>query len=177
MRWVLSVRNRDLLIPIFMVRQWIFLYIIWYVEGAEKKILIDSGCSAEDYRKVIKGGAEEGFIAGGETFKDVVDVTSFETGLKKFGLTPDDVDVIIMTHLHWDHIMGTRVCKNAKVIVQKEEWKGAYNHHTLMDFAHAPRWFYDGMRNLEFVRGDVELFPGVELVFGPGHTPGGSRWR
>lgn len=117
---------------------------------------------------------EEGFIAGGETFKDVVDVTSFEEGLKGFGITPEDVDVIILTHLHWDHIMGTRKCKRARIIVQEEEWKAAYRHHALMEFAYAPRWFYEGMRNLEFVKGDGEIFPGVEVIFSPGHTPGGQ---
>lgn len=31
-------------------------YIIWYLEGADKHILIDSGCSSRDYVEVIKGG-------------------------------------------------------------------------------------------------------------------------
>ncbi len=149
-------------------------YIIWYIEGADKKILIDAGCSSKDYVEVIKGGTEEGFVAGGETFKDVVDVTPFEAGLKKFGVTPGEIDVIILTHLHWDHIMGVKKCKKAKVFVQEEEWRGAFNHHAIMEFAYAPRWYYEEMRNLEFVRGDAELFPGIEVVFSPGHTPGGQ---
>jgi N-acyl homoserine lactone hydrolase len=149
-------------------------YIIWRIEGADKNILIDAGCSSRDYYRVIKGGSEEGFVAGGEKFKDVQDVTPFEKGLANWGLKPEDVDIIIMTHLHWDHIMGAEKCKNAKVIVQEKEWKGAFNHHQMMNFAFAPRWYYEQMRNLEFVDGDVEFMPGIRLILSPGHTDGGQ---
>ena len=149
-------------------------YIVWNIEGADQNILIDSGCSAADYYRVIKGETDQAFQAGGEAFKDVEDITPFEEGLAKWGLKPEDIDIIIMTHLHWDHIMGTAKCKNARIIVQEEEWRGAYHHHEIFDFAYAPRWYYEGMRNLEFVRGDVELMPGLRLIFSPGHTPGGQ---
>lgn len=149
-------------------------YIIWHIQGADQNILIDAGCSAADYYRVIKGGSEESFRAGGESFKDVQDVTSFEDGLAKWGLKAEDIDLIIMTHLHWDHIMGTAKCKNARILVQEEEWKTAFSHHPIMDFAFAPRWYYEQMRNLEFVNGDVDLLPGIRLIFSPGHTAGGQ---
>ena len=149
-------------------------YIIWRIKGADQNIIIDAGCSAESYYTVIKEGSEEGFVAGGEKFKDVQDVTTFEDGLAKWGLKPEDIDIIIMTHLHWDHIMNAEKCKNAKIIVQEEEWKAAFDHHQIMDFAYAPRWYYEQMRNLEIVKGDVEFLPGVRLILSPGHTPGGQ---
>jgi len=149
-------------------------YIIWYVEGAEKKIIIDAGCSAEDFREIMKGGSKEKLTRGGETYVDVVDVTPLEVGLKKFDLTPEDVDVVILTHLHFDHVLGIQKFKNARVFVQEEEWKYVYNHHILMDPGFAPMWFYDRMRNLEFVKGDAELFPGIEVMLSPGHTLGGQ---
>jgi glyoxylase-like metal-dependent hydrolase (beta-lactamase superfamily II) len=149
-------------------------YIIWRIEGADQNILIDAGCSGEDYYRVIKEGSEEGFVAGGEKFKDVKDVTLFEDGLAKWGLKPEDIDVIILTHLHWDHIMNAEKCKNATIVVQEEEWKAAFNHHPIMDFAYAPRWYYEQMRNMEFVKGDVKFLPGVRFIFSPGHTPGGQ---
>ncbi len=149
-------------------------YIIWRIEGSDKNILIDAGCSAKDYYRVIKEGSDEKFVAGGEQFKDVTDVTTFEDGLAAWGLKPEDIDVIILTHLHWDHLMNAEKCKNAKLVVQEEEWKFALHHHQIMDFAFAPRWYYEQMRNLEFVNGDVEYMPGIRLIFTPGHTPGGQ---
>jgi len=149
-------------------------YLVWFIEGADKNILIDSGCSAEDYSSVIREKKKKGTVSG-EEYQNVQDVIPFEVGLKKFfGLTPNDVDVIILTHLHWDHCMGVRKCKKAQVIIQEEEWKGAYNHHYMLGGAYAPRWVYEEMTNLKLVRGDVELFPGIRAIFTPGHTPGGQ---
>jgi len=149
-------------------------YIIWHIEGVDKNILIDAGCSAADYYRVIKAGNKEPFVAGGESFKDVQDVTSFEDGLAAWGLKPADIDVILITHLHWDHIMNAEKCKNAKLVVQEDEWRCALAPHPMQTFAYAPRSYYEQMRNLELVRGDVDFMPGVRLIHTPGHTPGGQ---
>jgi glyoxylase-like metal-dependent hydrolase (beta-lactamase superfamily II) len=149
-------------------------YIVWRVKGTEKNILIDAGCSAEHYYRVIKGASEEDFQAGGEQFADVQDKTSFEDGLAEWGLKPEDIDIIILTHLHWDHIMNADKCVNAEIIVQEIEWKFALNSPPIQQFAYAPRQYYENMRNIRLVNGDVEIVPGVRVVFSPGHTPGGQ---
>lgn len=149
-------------------------YTVWNIEGTGKNILVDSGCGAADYYRVIKGMKDDQFTAGGESFKDVLDNTSFEDGLAGWGLKPEDIDIVILTHLHWDHIMGAAKCKNARIIVQEAEWRAALNPHPLMTFAYAPRWYYEKMTNLEFVKGDVDFMPGIRLIHTPGHTPGGQ---
>jgi N-acyl homoserine lactone hydrolase len=149
-------------------------YFIWYIEGAEKNIIVDSGCSAEDYSNVISERKKNIAFSTAE-FKDVQDIVPFEEGLRNiFHLSADEVDIIILTHLHWDHCLGVGKCKNAKLIIQEDEWKSAYNHHALFDSAYAPRWFYQEMRNIDLIRGDVELFPGIRVMLTPGHTPGGQ---
>ena len=61
---------------------------VWLVEGASKHVLIDAGCSAE-------------FLTGiGFPAKQI---SSQEKELEKVGLTVDDIDMIIFTHLHIDH--------------------------------------------------------------------------
>lgn len=149
-------------------------YIIWRINGTDKNILVDAGCSAADYYRVIKGCSDDEFVAGGESFKDVKDITSFEDGLAAWGLKPDDIDIILMTHLHWDHIMNAGKCKNARIIIQEEEWKAALDPHPLQTFAYAPRSHYEQMQNVELVNGDVDFIPGVRLIHTPGHTPGGQ---
>ena len=107
------------------------------------------------------------------------------TGLKALGIRPDEVDVVLSTHLHWDHAGGfTRkdassgrvevTFPNAKHFVQRAEW----------DFAQAPdprsRAGYIDEDYLpaaeagvvEFVEGDAEVLPGVEVRLTGGHTPG-----
>jgi len=149
-------------------------YIVWRVNGTGKNILIDAGCSAEDYYRVIKGQSAAQFAAGGESFKDVQDVTRFEDGLAEWGLTPEDIDVVLVTHLHWDHVINLTKCTNARIIVQEAEWDAALNPHPLAKFAYAPRWFYEQLKNVEFVSGDLEFLPGIQLIHTPGHTPGGQ---
>jgi glyoxylase-like metal-dependent hydrolase (beta-lactamase superfamily II) len=104
--------------------------------------------------------------------------------LKSLGIRPDEVDVVLSTHLHWDHAGGfTRLSEGGRVevtfprakhFVQRTEWdfaldcdprsKAAYLADDFVPVADA------GL--VEFVDGDAEIVPGVELRLTGGHTPG-----
>ena len=104
--------------------------------------------------------------------------------LKRLGIRPDEVDVVLSTHLHWDHAGGfTRLSEGGRVeatfpkakhFVQRSEWdfaldcdprsKAAYLAEDFVPVADA------GL--VEFVDGDAEILPGVELRLTGGHTPG-----
>ncbi|HBM15913.1 MAG TPA: hypothetical protein DD381_06175 [Lentisphaeria bacterium] len=93
------------------------------------------------------------------------------------GITPEDIDYVIFTHLHWDHMGDTlRAFKKAKFVVQKEQWNFMLNcrddqeifYHTsriiCQDKAISPdRWV--------FVAGKTQLLPGITLIPTPGHSP------
>ena len=130
----------------------------FYIEGAPEKILVDTGISAENMKKYAK------FVS------QVEDITPFEQGLAKFGLKPEDIDIVIQTHLHSDHCHNTRKCHNAKVIVQQAELNFALNPHPLYAGVYQKQW-YEGL-NFEPINGDQEIVPGVSAVFLPGHTRG-----
>lgn len=91
--------------------------------------------------------------------------------LKQLGLTPDDVRQVIHTHLHWDHTGGNRFFPNATFLVQKAEYRFAFwpDHHFAGPYM---RDHFDCGVRYELVEGDVEVMPGVYLLFTPGHTPG-----
>ncbi len=130
----------------------------FYIEGAPEKILVDTGISAENMKKYAK------FVT------QVEDITPFELSLAKFGLKPEDIDIVIQTHLHSDHCHNTRKCKNAKVIVQEAELNFALNPHPLYAGVYQKQWF-EGI-DFEPINGDQEIVPGVSAVFLPGHTRG-----
>lgn len=130
----------------------------FYIEGAQEKILIDTGISAENMKKYAK------FVT------QVEDIMLFEDSLAKFGLKPEDIDIVIQTHLHSDHCHNTRKCKNAKVIVQEEELNFALNPHPLFAGVYQKQW-YQGI-HFETINGDQEIVPGISAVFLPGHTKG-----
>lgn len=149
-------------------------YISWLIRGNGLTVLVDSGCSAEQYKRHIKP-AQGALHIGGEEFKDVVDGTPLEEALAREGLTPDDIDIFIQTHLDWDHSMNTPLFKKARVLIQKSELDD-HPGHELYRYAHVPEETFQEIRklNLEVIDGDMEIAPGLNILFTPGHTAGGQ---
>jgi glyoxylase-like metal-dependent hydrolase (beta-lactamase superfamily II) len=90
------------------------------------------------------------------------------------GWEPEDVGIVINTHLHFDHCGGNRVFPNARFVVQRREYEFAMaptNFEALY-----PRHLFDRTAvdyfDWLFVDGDHDLFHGLRLLFTPGHSPG-----
>ena len=136
-------------------------FIMWCIEGAPEKIIVDTAIEAEDYRNYHP------------KFKDLelIHMMTFEQALESVNMTPDDVDLVIQTHLHFDHCYNTRKCKNAKILIQKNE----------LDFAEHPSPFegiyrkelYEGL-DIEVIAGDTQIFEGIDILSTPGHSAGGQ---
>lgn len=135
-------------------------YIFWIVEGAKQNILVDTAIEAADYRSYQPA------------FRDlsIEHLLTFEEGLAKASLTPADVDIVIQTHLHFDHSYNTFKCDNAKVIVQEKELRYARDPHSVFRSMYA-RALLEGL-DFMTVDGQKEILPGIELIPAPGHTPG-----
>ena len=128
---------------------------IWLVEGAGKNVLIDTGCAA-DYLNSIGFPSEQ--------------VSTQEEELAKVGLTVDDIEMVVLTHLHSDHARDVAKFRNATLIVQKSELEFAANPHPIQ-----AGWFVDLPQDrLQVVDGDQEILEGIRVVHTPGHTPGGQ---
>jgi N-acyl homoserine lactone hydrolase len=129
----------------------------WLITGGEEPFLIDAGCTIQEAAKLSA-------VFAGE------DGPAIEDSLRKYGLSPGNIKTIILTHLHIDHFVNARKFPNAKFIVQEEELKFARNPHPTFAKSYNGAW-YEGL-NFETVRGDTEIFPGIEVLFTPGHSPG-----
>jgi glyoxylase-like metal-dependent hydrolase (beta-lactamase superfamily II) len=96
------------------------------------------------------------------------------------GITPEDVDIVIDTHLHFDHCgwntvrQGEKVVAtfpNAKYYVQEGEWRHA--HENQRDSVSYLSENYDPLvesGQMKLLHGDQELIPGVSVKVFPGHT-------
>lgn len=140
--------------------------VMWLLEGPTT-IVVDTSVNP-------KGKPHE-FM--GETFERTEDQVPLNA-LKAAGVTPRDVEFVILTHLHWDHAGNCDLFPEAQIIVQEAELR----------YAIAPgRFFRRGylspesgwplapsyiVPNLTTVRGEKEVAPGVAVVPAPGHTPG-----
>ena len=92
--------------------------------------------------------------------------------LDTLGLEPSDVDMVVLSHLHFDHAGGAELFTSSELIAQKDEY--AYAHYPATFFA---SFYYKKNFDLPGYRwrlldGDVELVPGVTVLRSDGHTPG-----
>jgi glyoxylase-like metal-dependent hydrolase (beta-lactamase superfamily II) len=109
--------------------------------------------------------------------------TALEDGLYELGVRPEDVVLVINSHLHFDHAGGNTVREaadrirpafaNARYVVQRGEYEfathtnertaGSYFAHNFVPIFEADRY--------DFVEGDREIVSGIRSVHTPGHTP------
>ncbi len=137
------------------------------VHAGGKRILVETGIGAKMPAKLRDIYAVEGPFVNDR--------------LADHGLDPSEIDIVINTHLHFDHCGGnTRVEKdkivaaypNAKYVVQRGEFEHA-KHPNERDRAsylldnYAP---LEAKGKLALLEGDRAIAPGVELIRVPGHT-------
>jgi glyoxylase-like metal-dependent hydrolase (beta-lactamase superfamily II) len=100
--------------------------------------------------------------------------------LSRAGVSPDDIDIVINSHLHFDHCGWNTVGKGETVAPtfpkatyysQEGEWKHA--HENQRDAVSYFTKNYDPLvegGQMKLLRGDQEIVPGVSVEVFPGHT-------
>jgi glyoxylase-like metal-dependent hydrolase (beta-lactamase superfamily II) len=139
------------------------------IRAKGKNILVDTGLGSKEDDKFQRMFAVERRA----TLLD---------SLKRLGLGPEDIQMVINTHLHFDHAGGNTIkdengtivpaFPKARYFIQHGEFedaaranertKASYRRDNFTPIAHVNQW--------EFLCGDTELFPGVTAVVTAGHT-------
>lgn len=132
----------------------------WYLEGGDKKILVDTG----ELKPIVSADREE-FLGG--------KIMTIEEGLARFGLTPLDIDIVIHTHLHRDHCENDYKFENATFYVHEKEIETIHDPHPL-DYRYQEDFILDVEETGQIVTvdGDTEIVPGVRMIHTPAHTAG-----
>ena len=129
----------------------------WLLRSGNERILVDTGAC--------------GRVATAEFYKRYSQTPeqTLETQLTRFNTSPDEIGIVINTHLHLDHCSGNVLFKRARFFVQKREMEYARNPVPIH------KWAYhvdlSGI-TFELLDGDAEVAPGVQVILNPGHTPG-----
>jgi N-acyl homoserine lactone hydrolase len=87
--------------------------------------------------------------------------------LADIDMVPGDIDLVINTHLHFDHCGQNAVFSHAKIYVQRGELDRCQREaRDIYD------WFGFMNAGFELLDGDAEIVPGLSVITTPGHTSG-----
>lgn len=140
------------------------------IDTGDTKILIEAGIGNHYSEKHFQNN---GYVTG----------NYLVNSLEENGYKTDDITDVFFTHLHWDHFTGAvknenrtlkAVFPNARYWCSKKQWehskisnpreRAAYNDGVL-------HFMYDSGK-LNLVEEEGSLFPGIDVHFYDGHTPG-----
>jgi N-acyl homoserine lactone hydrolase len=91
--------------------------------------------------------------------------------LMEVGLKSEDVQMVILTHLHWDHTGGLRFFTHCPIVVQKAEYRFAYQPDSFVAAQYMQNHIAFPLQ-FRLLEGDQVLLPGVSVIKTAGHTPG-----
>jgi glyoxylase-like metal-dependent hydrolase (beta-lactamase superfamily II) len=141
---------------------------VWFIEGEGQKILIDTGLGdcEEIMRLQYRYGID--YLARKSEEQDI------RAGLAAKGLKPEDIDIVVLTHLHFDHIGNTELFTNARFIVQKSEIPMLISPPRFATFYYREwsRKIVDVSDRLIPIEGNLKLSETTQLVKVGGHSPG-----
>ncbi len=141
------------------------IFSFFLLEGKNKKILVDVGFTADCCKKYMPDVKQK------ENQNPVAQ-------LKMHGVAPEDIDDIIITHAHFDHLSSVvNEYKNARIHIQKKEYEFTMNppHPWFREFIDIDLLKEIGREKndrLNLIDGECELFPDIKIIATPGHTAG-----
>jgi N-acyl homoserine lactone hydrolase len=136
----------------------------WLIEGGSKLVLVDTGmCETPKAHWHHPGSHQE----PGESICE---------RLGALGIKPEDIEVVVFTHLHWDHCANMKRFTKAQYIVHEAELEFAMNPIPPYYRSYeAPITGYEApFHGVSFktISNDYEVIPGVIVIPTPGHSPG-----
>jgi len=138
-------------------------YFFWLVRGNGQTLLVD--CGFDGGRAAVKNRSVQ---------TDPLEL------LARMDVRPEDVDQVVISHMHYDHVGNVELFPNATVSMAREEydfWSGPYGNRELMRILVEQEELgiiqnLAKQERLHLIDGSEELIPGVTATRLGGHTPG-----
>lgn len=138
----------------------------YLIRAGDQTILVDTGMPDYCYTGNPRALADddEGDPPAFAPYGTAAD--SITGQLAAVGLRPQDITLVVTTHLHFDHCGGNAHFTHCPILIQQAELDDARAAGRAEDWRMPP-----GVR-FQAISGNHTLAPGVELIATPGHTPG-----
>lgn len=135
------------------------------IEGGEQLLLVDTGMAwSERASKYHHPGSRQ------------PEGMSIIEQLASVGYKPEDIDIVVFTHMHWDHIYYMEKFTNAKFYAHEKEYAFALNPIPLYykSYEHPSLGLVRPFEGIEIqtVSGESEIMSGVRVFEAFGHSPG-----
>jgi len=136
---------------------------VFLIEGAAKRILVDT--SFGNPQEITQA------IGVPATLKPENELPAV---LARVGVRPEEIELVLFTHLHFDHIGNTGLLPNAKFVCQRDElgWAIAPPAWEMAYHAAFAKYILQVRDRLETIEGEVEIETGIRALKLGGHTPG-----
>jgi N-acyl homoserine lactone hydrolase len=141
-----------------------------YIGGAPKKIVVDTGPPDLEHIKKYHP------LSISEPRKPEQEI---EIQLARAGVKPEEIDIVILTHLHWDHVGGVTKFPHAEFIASRDELRFAlaplpclYAGYEALQLGMEPEFLKVLSRMTALDMEGKEIVEGVRTIPLPGHTPG-----
>ena len=143
----------------------------WLIESSRGNILVDTGESTSFYDSSHLAGADA-FVNRRILKIEIEKSQELAEQLKQINKHPDDIDAVILTHLHLDHVDGIQFFPKAEFLVSQLEMQRPFG----VPFSAIPNWFkpielYEEQVDFPFEWG-FSLTDEITILATPGHTHG-----
>ncbi len=145
-------------------------HMVFVIQGEGRNILVDTGGGEPGSEAMVKYHSPT-YARKPEERPDIAIKAAT-------GLSPDDFEIVILTHLHWDHAGNCGMFPQAEFYVQFSEVVDSINPiprfaKTFESFSvgAVPPWAQQPLK-WHFLNGDAEIVPGISVVLMPGHSKG-----
>lgn len=133
-----------------------------------------------DHNIVIDAGMGNDKLTEKEIKIFGVEESRIHQSLEHYGLTVDDIDIVIMTHLHFDHAVGLtntngeRIFKNATHFIQQDEWHEFLSPNIRSKATYWEKNQGDFKDHMTLFDQAIDVIEGIRLVHTGGHSYGHS---
>jgi glyoxylase-like metal-dependent hydrolase (beta-lactamase superfamily II) len=148
-------------------RSYLLNVYVWLIEGGGRRILVDTGPGDP---------AEVNAARDPDRHWHVEPVAGV---LRRAGVHPEEIDTLVLSHLHHDHAGNVALFRQATVILAEREWEFVRNppHPALAPHPLFPKPAIDYLASLSSARlrlvsGNCPVVPGIAVSVLGAHTPG-----